>query len=303
MSSATDGASLIADVNLTLRSAANLLTRDLISAGRDIPVGGIPVPSGDDAAALARPAPAGTDLSFPAGESALAAVAPGNGLGPAVNGVATDIVTLLVADTTLALNEEFLAAIAADGSAATIDAAIPIDDPAIGVQAGDLIMFTNSLGNALQMVTGVDGQTLEFDAGDAMNLNQRAAGQGTVIEIQSAPGVYPETTATRIVMVSYYIDVSDASRPALVRRVNFGPERAIAIGVENIQITFDLVDGDTNPVNLAEPVAPNTPDQIRKANLFLSGRSFRVWRAGGQRLRSSVSTQVSLRSLAFRDRY
>jgi hypothetical protein len=243
------------------------------------------------------------DLAFPADETTIAAVIPGQGLGPAINGVATDMVTVLMTDTTLALDAEFLTNISADGSTATVDPATPIDDPATGIQAGDLVMFSNSLGNALQMVTGRNGQTIAFDANDEMNLNQRDVGQGTVIQLQSAPGEYPDTTATRVLMISYYLDASDPDRPRLIRRVNFGPERVIAVGVENVQLTYDLVDGDTNPVNLPEPVLPNTPDQIRKANIFLAGRSSQEWRRTGQLVRSSLSTQVSLRNLSFRDRY
>ena len=302
MADTTDGAKLIADVNLTMRSSVNLLTQDLISAGRNIPVGGIPIPSGDDSAPLTRPAPKGVALTFPDNETTIAAVTPGQGLGATINDVATDIITVLVADTTLALDAEFLSAIAADGSTATVDPAIPIDDPATGIQAGDLVMFSNSLGNALQMVTARNGQTIAFDEGDEMNLNQRDAGQGTVVQLQSAPGEYPDTTATRVLMISYYLDASDPDRPRLIRRVNFGPERAIAVGIENVQITYDLVDGDTNPANLPEPVLPNTPDQIRKANIFFSGRSYREWRRTGQLVRSTLATQVGFRNLAFRDR-
>jgi hypothetical protein len=301
MSATADGARLIGDVNLGLRSAVNLITRDLVSAGRDIPVGGIPIPSGAGAANLVRPAP--VVLTFPVGEQTLAAVTPGQALGAVINGVATDMTTVLVSDAILALNTEFLTAISADGSSATVDPATSIGDPADGISAGDLVMLTNSLGSALLMVTGRAGQTMQFAPGDAMNLNQTAAAQGTIIQLQNAPGVYPQTTATRVLMVSYYIDASDVNRPLLIRRINFGPERAIAVGVENVQFTYDLNDGASNPVNLPEPILPNTPDQIRKANVFLTGRSYREWPGTQQLLRSSVSTQVSLRSLSFRDRY
>ena len=303
MADMNDGVALVADVNLGLRSAVNLITQDLVSAGRDIPIGGIPIPSGADAVPLVRPGPPGGDLTFAADEPTLAAVTPGDGLGPVINGAATDVITVLMADTVLPLNTEFLTDIAADGSSATVDDAIAIDDPADGISPGDLLMLSNPLGNALVMVTGRDGQTIDFASGDDMNLNQPGAGQGTLLQLQSAPGAYPDTTATRILMVTYYINADDPNRPLLIRRLNLGPERAIAVGVENVQITYDLVDGDSNPVNQPEPVLPNTPDEIRKANVFLSGRSYRPWWRTKALLRASLSTQVSLRSLSFRDRY
>ena len=56
MSDTSDGAALMADTNLNLRNALNVMTRDLLSAGRNIPVGGIAIPSGD-AADIVRPSP------------------------------------------------------------------------------------------------------------------------------------------------------------------------------------------------------------------------------------------------------
>ena len=105
--------------------------------------------------------------------------------------------------------------------------------------------------------------------------------------------------ATRVLMISYYVGGTTA-KPLLMRRINLGPERAIGVGVENLQVTYDLVDGDTNPLNEPQPELPN---QIRKANVFLTGRSFRQWNRTQEYLRTSVSTQMSLRSLSFVDRY
>ena len=75
------------------------------------------------------------------------------------------------------------------------------------------------------------------------------------------------------------------------------------MGVENLVITYDIVDEDTNPVNQVDAVAPNSPSQIRKVNLTLSGRSEQVFSQTRQYMRSSVATQVSLRSMSFRDQY
>ena len=302
VSGAGEAATLLTDSNQGLRSSLNLMTRDLLSAGRDVLVGGIPVPSGT-ATPLVRPGPAGAALTFPVGDLTLQAVTPGAGLGPVVNGIATDIVTILMVDTSLALDRGFLADVAGDGSSVTVDPAIPIDGAANGVREGDLIWLSNARDNAIQMVTGVAAQTIEFAAGDPMNLNQRGAPRGTVLQMQQSPGVYPQTTARRVLMISYYLDAANPNRPRLMRRVNLGPDRAIGMDIENLQITYDLVDGARNPVNVDAPVEPNTPAQIRKANLFLSGRSHRPWSRTRQFLRNTLSTQVSLRSLSFVDRY
>jgi hypothetical protein len=309
VSESNETATLMADTNQSLRSSMNIITRDLMSAGRLVPVGGIPIPSGAGAVPLNRPAPTGAALTFPAGWLTLPAISPGQGLGPIINGTTTDIISILTVDTVplcatnLALNDRQLTAVAPDGSSITVDPAIPIGCPGDEITPGDLIMLSNGLGNALVMVTGRVNQTLAFAPGDGMNLNQAGAAQGTVLRLQSGPGVYPPTTAYRVVMVSYYIDNSIANRPRLMRRTNLRADRPIGVGAENLQFTFDLVDGVTNPVGVPSPVPPNTPHQIRKANVVLAGRSHAESTRTRQFVRTSLEAEVSLRSLAFVSRY
>jgi prepilin-type N-terminal cleavage/methylation domain-containing protein len=309
MSDAMDGATLTADLNVNLRNTLNLMTRDLLGAGgRNIPVGGIPVPSGDDVLPIVRPSP-GNALAFPAGPT-VHAVTHGNDMGPAigddpntpeVEGVRTDIVTILMTDPTIALDGVPLVDVSADGSRVTVDADVVIDGSDNGITPGDLIWLRNGLGSTLVMVTSRDGQTLEFATGDAMNLNQPDAASGSITQLLGTPGdPIPPVTATRVQLLTYYIDDSDRERPRLMRQINMREPRAIGVVIDNLQLTFDLVDGVDNPVNVA---APASPAQIRKGNLFLSGRSFRPWRRTRAFLRTAVATQVSLRSLAFVDRY
>jgi prepilin-type N-terminal cleavage/methylation domain-containing protein len=303
---ASEGVTLASDLNVTLRSVVNLMTRDLLSAGRGIPIGGVAIPSGDDVLPILRPS-VRNDLAFPVATT-LPAVSPGDALGLAlgddpgtarVEGTQTDVVSILMTDPSLALDQLPLAAIAADGREVTVDDAIPIDVEPDSVKAGDLIMLSNARGTALMMVTARAGQVIQFAAGDPMRLNQLdTATAGTILNLQIAPGVYPPTTATRILMISYYLEGTSA-RPMLMRRVNMSPPRAVGVAVENLQLTYDIVDGVNNPVNQPSPPV----NQIRKANLFLSGRSYREWRRSDEFLRISVAGQVSLRSLALVDRY
>jgi hypothetical protein len=124
------------------------------------------------------------------------------------------------------------------------------------------------------------------------------------MNLQSSPGVFPPTTATRVWLVSYYVDTTtDATLPRLVRRINMGDTLAIAMGVENLQITYDIIDGVTNPTNLEALPAGNSANQIRKANLFLAARSLDIDRQTNAFFRNSMATQVGLRSLSFVDRY
>jgi type II secretory pathway pseudopilin PulG len=300
----TDAARETSDTNQSLEVATALLIRDFIQAGQGIPLGGISIPSGAGAQLVERPSPAGGTLTFPGGTEVISSVFPGGGLGPVVNGVTTDLVTILYADPTL---PTMPVVVSADGTSMTVDASVDITG-ADGLREGDLIMFkgTAVAGSALHMITSVSGgQSVTFASGDDMNLNQPGAAQGTVRNLFN-PGdpTVPHPTARRVTMITYYIDnTTDPALPRLVRQLNYGDRLAIALGIENIQFTFDLVDDLTNPTNIETPAAPNSANQIRKANLFLAGRSIQVNPRTRQYFRNTVATQVSLRSLAFRSRY
>jgi Tfp pilus assembly protein PilW len=300
-----DSSRLNSELQQNLQAGMNLMIRDLIQTGRRIPTGGIPIPNGGSAQGIFRPGPLGTSYIFPADLTVLPAVSPGDALGPAVQGVPTDIVNILYSDSILRLEQSPLQSVSSSGDSITVNAGTAISGVATPVQAGDLILLSNARGNAIQTVTRVSGQTIYFDANDVFRLNQRGTGiLGNIVQLQSSPGAYPPTTATRLWMITYYIDATaDAQNPQLMRRINFGTASSIGAVYENVQLTFDLVDGVTNPTNVANPSSPNSPNQIRKANLFLAARSTTVSTRSREFLRTNMLTQVSLRSLAFVDRY
>jgi hypothetical protein len=105
-------------------------------------------------------------------------------------------------------------------------------------------------------------------------------------------------------MVSYFIETTtDPTVPRLVKQVNLGAQLAIGLGVENLQLAYDLVDGVTNPTNVPEPPAGTSHNQLRKANVFLSARSLDVSPHTKAYVRNSLATDVGFRSLSFVDRY
>jgi hypothetical protein len=97
--------------------------------------------------------------------------------------------------------------------------------------------------------------------------------------------------------------VIDPTLPRLMRQVNGSAAQAIALGVENLQLTYDFVDGVTNPTNRETIPAANSANQIRKVNLFMSARSLDLNAHTNQYYRNTVATQIGLRSLSFMDRY
>jgi hypothetical protein len=193
------------------------------------------------------------------------------------------------------------------------------------IAPGNLILFTNVNGTALEYVTSVSGQTINFAAGDPAGLNGLSAAtypNGTVAAIKASTTT---TTITRVWMVTYYIDsTTNPSQPQLVRQVNYpgypsaapaNPPTPIADCVENLSFSYDLVNsgaptgtytngpGDApTPASWAGPPAgADSPVQIRAVNVTLEARSEYPFVAapGSDYFHNSLSTQTSIRNLAF----
>ena len=325
-------------MNQGLRTAMDIMVRDMLQIGQGLPSGRtVDIPNGTGATAVRIPGPPlspDVTRTLPSGTTELTAIIPGTGIGPTVNGVATDVISFILADGAfLSTVSDYDVNLTALGSTSmTVDPSVDITNGgADDLHAGDLIMLMKGTSTTLVQVTGVTNQTATFGSPDSLNLNQSGAALGNLAahrntapaESCSGTGCFVPSTATRIRMVTYYIDSkTDPARPRLVRRVNNGHETtynnnlgtALAFDVENLQISYDLVDGVNNPSNVKFSAAdiagtgacspdPCSPNQIRKINVTLSGRSRIAMRQTKQFLRNTLATQVSLRSMSFVDRY
>jgi type II secretory pathway pseudopilin PulG len=329
------------DMSDNIRAGLNLIVQDLIQTGTGIPTGGINIPSTPNASAcntggkVNRP-PAVLSLTFNGPNSAnlgcntiLPAIEPGNALGPTVtspdgtSGPRTDIITVMYADNTLAMDAKQIngascpaGVIAADGSSITFDATcVTLGTAGIPVNPGDLLMIynANNPNGVLQTVTSVAGQTLNFAAGDAFNLNGRTSSEtaGTIKQLQNPPftGTYPPTNCTRIWMITYFVDTTtDPKHPRLMRAVNFNAPQPVAETFENLQFAYNFDDGGTNPVNqFVVPAVPaptgDNENQIRSVNIYLGARSTTTAALTGQYVRTNLKTQVALRSMAYFNTY
>jgi prepilin-type N-terminal cleavage/methylation domain-containing protein len=337
---ATESATLLTNLNGGLRTAMDLVVRDLLQVGQGLPAGRVVfIPSGPNATPIKIPGPPNTDFTL-AGASELTAVVPGPDLGPIVNGQATDVITTLAVDSSF--DSVNLTQFAADGRSVTVrgcPVANPLTCANIGddlngddILEGDLIMLVKrgtSLSTLVQ-VTRVVGQQIFFEANDSLNLNQGLGVDGTAPElrvaapndVQDATGVVP-TIASRIRMISYYVDATtDPARPRLIRRIGNGDPTtfdntlgtAVAFDIESLRLTYDLVDGVNNPAAVRFVQAdldgtgacspdPCSPNNVRKVTVTLLGRSKQPMKHTQAFFRNSLITQVSLRSLAFVDRY
>jgi prepilin-type N-terminal cleavage/methylation domain-containing protein len=357
---ATESATQITDLNNGLRTAMDLMVRDLLQVGQGLPGGrSISVPTGTGSVTMQLPGPVGSDYDLdgpsfcpPRADDPdticedITAVIPGPERGPVVvdGQRATDMITTLAADTSF--DTVPLRTFAADGRSITVPLpgttapAHPSghnisDNPDVGadnIRPGDLIMLTKGAASTLVEVSSVSGQQINFAASDSLRLNQAATVIGSAGDLQNNAPVdtcsptatcFVTTVATRIRMISYYLDVTtDPLHPRLIRRINNGVWNdfdnsggtVVAFDVEGLTFSYDLADGVTNPSNVRMDDAdlagtgrcapsPCYPNQIRKINVVMSGRSRMTRRGTRQYFRNRLTTQVSLRSLAFVDRY
>jgi prepilin-type N-terminal cleavage/methylation domain-containing protein len=283
--------------------------------------------------------------------SVLPPVIPGSGLGSVVTtqdprtkailagGFSTDIITVLYQDNTLISSVGGAAAplltaspvtqpvpipgpvcagtIAASGSTVTLDAGcFAMPGQPTPIQVGNLIMFHNINGTALEYVTAVAGQVITFAAGDPAGLNATGLPNGTVAALSVAA---TPTTISRVWMVTYYLDVvTNPAKPQLIRQVNYpgypaaapaNPPQAVGEVIENLSFSYDIVNsadpagtyGIGGPGNAPTSIAPDTPFAFRAVNVYLGGRSEYPWTWTNPPafFRNSLSTQVSIRSLSF----
>ena len=332
------------DMTDNLRSGLNLLQQDLQQAGTGIPTGGIPIPytsNGNVAVPCGTTAEPNLPTltghtQFRLCNATLPSVEPGFALGPIVTAPdattsnATDEITMLYADNTLGLDAKPINEPANPGPPAQaacngtltlsgtsllvfFDATcVNLTQPGTNLNPGDLVMFSNSLGSTIMAVTSAAGNNATFGNGDAFNLNGRVTDtSGTIWQLQPSgcggtPACFPPTTATRIWMITYYLDnLSSPPYVRLIRRVNFNAPAPVGETLENLQFTYNFVDGGTNPAN--QPVIPaaNSESQIRSVNILLAARSSYLVKGGSKPAyaRNNLVTQVSLRSMAYYNKY
>jgi prepilin-type N-terminal cleavage/methylation domain-containing protein len=206
------------------------------------------------------------------------------------------------------------------------------DTPVIRV--GDLVLFQNVNGMALLTVTSMDATHIFFgispNANDWFGFNQFNAPCVPMLLIKHAltvsctpdtTGLWTSTPTTmfRALMITYYVDTSGPS-PRLTRVLNhsavvagvpvwpaFAP-LALAGVVEDLDLTYDLVDGVNNPTNVT--TLPTTiggvtynSNQIRKVNVHMGVRSEIMSKPAQNYIRNHVQTAVDIRSLASVSRY
>jgi type IV pilus assembly protein PilW len=306
------------EIQTEARAALSQITRDLSQAGTGVPLNGIPIPSLNAGGANPNFAcdfnQCYTGANLPFTQGLLYKITPGNAIGPTIS-EPSDAIKLVYVDPTLNWSAVQGAIVAPNGGSVTMPVGTTpaVNDPALGITPGDVILLQNAYGSAVGVVTGVVGQAIFFGP-DPLNINQLNSPSGN-IKALGTPGTnpltYPATQVSRLIMVTYFIQPfvgPNGPDARIMRQIGTHSPIPIAEHIEDLKFTFDVVDPVTNALTAnslaaslgAPPVSQ--PNQIRKVNINVTARAVRR-ESTGDFLRINLTTSIGPRNLSFRDRY
>jgi prepilin-type N-terminal cleavage/methylation domain-containing protein len=319
-----DGAFLVtqrSEMQLELRAAENMLKKDISMAGSGLAPGGVGLPTGGGKTAKygcdsVQCYINSTGIAYPG--NYMYWIIPGHNRGANLNASigATDAITIVSGDTAFLLSS-YTASLNATGTVATFTMPNPapaitpqkVSDTAQGLKVGDLVLFTGKVGGNTQSAVGevtadVTGTaspyTANFSDPDALAFNQSAATAASMKQLGGATNL----TATRIRVVTYYIDASQTN-PRLMRQVNGQAAVPVAENIVDLRFTYDLYDDSGNLFTSqvdASSCSGCSPNVIRKVNIeHLTARSESRGRMGYQSL--DLRSDVSVRNMSFKNRY
>jgi prepilin-type N-terminal cleavage/methylation domain-containing protein len=342
-----------AEMQQDLRAASNLLLKDISLAGAGMPPAqAVSLPStgikpiyGCDQLGNCIP---GGGIAYPCSTAiapcipTLYGIIPGWQLGITAPGSPqkSDVITVVYTDSVFALNCYAVTFPLPAGGAVnpvTFTAPVPVpptcvlppglvapqavNDPVVGLQPGDLLLFQNTLaagtGQAIAEVSTVAAgggpYTATFLDADPLEFNQSGAGSGDLKQILTGAG----TTATRIFVISYYLKLLPdplgvgPGIPVLMRQVSGHLPVPVAENVVNLQFTYDTYDPTGILLNAVGNAGyPGTSlNLIRKVNLAhltirgqMSGAGSGLMITKGYQS-FDFQTSISARNLSYQNRY
>jgi type II secretory pathway pseudopilin PulG len=339
-----------AELQQDFRAASNLLQRDISMAGA-----GALGQQGISTSAIGLPVSAttpvypctglttcnyikGAPVAYPTSGTApyLYSIIPGPNLGINAAQGPTDIITVVAADVSLALNC-YSAAIDPTGTIVTfqlpatqlstcvlppsVTAPQALNAAVVGLQAGDLVLFgTKAVGVVTSAVTtcaptgsNTACYDVTFAATDPGHVNQPGATSGSLKQFvgSGSPASSPiSVSAVRILAVTYYLDISpsDGVTPRLMRIQNGKTPAPVAENVAYLKFTYDVNNGGVVEANQATLPAGITPNMITKVNIaHMSMRSQEMVTGGYQGMKGyqglDLQTSISARNLTSQQEY
>lgn len=309
-----------AETQQNMRAAMGLMVKDIGMAGAGLPSGGIQLPTGAGSIASRFGCDQGGTCHVPAfnypNNNYMYGVIPGFNNGVENNALVTaapppivnDSITVIYADYNFPLWEYDITfptpgnggAIGLTPNPAFVPAP-PLITAAGGIQVGDLIMLSNSLGTAVGEVTNLDAGSITFADADALNINQNGAAQNNIKAISTGAN----TLAYRLFAVTYYLSVpGNGQTPRLMRQVNGLNPVPVADNIINLQFAYDTYNQQSGALdaNQTDPIgAAESPNLIQKINIVIMGQSMLNY--GNKSQNMYLATAVSARNMAFRNRY
>ncbi len=262
------------------------------------------------------------------GANSMYGVIPGWQRGPTINATAgpTDAITIVYLDTAFLLNQYQVRFNDINGNSVTFGPQAPVPAPApqavndtgVGLQRGDLVLFqSGTLGAVAEVTAPVPAgagptYTVAFANASPLGFNQNGAASGNLNKtiIQNSAGnvgvFLANTTATRLWVITYYIDNSKPT-PTLMRLVNGRLPVPVAENVADLRFTYNTYDANGNLLNNTgdgglSAVPPIMPSAIRTISLaHLTVRSEMRGTQGYQSV--DLHTSVSARDMGFVNRY
>jgi len=330
-----------AETQQNLRSAVELMTKDISLAGAGLPSGGLQLTTSGGLSKFACNQ-AGTCYitgdTYPNNGAGtpnyMYPIIPGFGVGvqngaviAAAPGQVNSSITSIYCDYNFPLsNFAFTFPSSTQANVAVLNAGNTPNNILApgGLQIGDLLMFTVSTpGNGktaagtslvqnaavVAEITGIPSNTqISFASGDALNMNQTAGGNNIAAVAAAAAVAGAQTTVCRLQAVSYFLQVPAAGgtvqTPRLMRQVNGLTAVPVADNIINLQFTYDIIDSNLGTVvaNQQDPIgAGQSPNLIQKVNVWVMGAS--PITSGNKSQNMYLATSVSTRNMTFCNAY
>jgi prepilin-type N-terminal cleavage/methylation domain-containing protein len=335
-----------AELQQDFRAASNLLQRDISMAGA-----GALGQQGLSTSAVGLPFGLGTLPVYPCsglttcnfingvpvayptsgGAPYIYSIIPGPNLGIVMPEGPTDIITVVTADASLALNC-YTASINAAATVITFQLPTPLpgtcvlppsvavpqplNDAVIGLQGGDMILFgTKAVGIVTGAVT-VCGPaagysacfTVPFAGTDPGHVNQPTAPNGSLLQFVGVGAPVSTTisvSAVRLLTVTYYLYIPPATGLPTLMRLQSGKAPApVAENVTYLKFTYDVNNGGVVDASQASLPAGTNPGMITKVNIaHMAMRSQQSKYTGVGYQGLDLQTSIAARNLTSQQEY